>query len=106
MLEERDVILGYRKQWSFNSIEPSVRLRHEFKLNRYSVNSSRVLPELIFTSQNSGRRVVYTHTDQYYYSMAETLEHRNIRCKNALISEDYTIMDESPLIEEMVNYKA
>lgn len=96
--------MGHGKQWGFDSIEPSLRLRHGFKLNAYSVNSSRVFPELIFTNRNSGRQVVYTHTDQYYYPMPETVEHRNIRCKKTLISEDYAIIDESPLIEEIVSY--
>jgi hypothetical protein len=79
----------------------------EFKLNSVNIKSSCVLPELIFTRKNCGSRVFYTHSDQYYYPMSETVEHRNIRCKNALATEEDAIIDvvtdESPLIEEIVS---
>lgn len=45
------------------------------------INSSSVLSDLIFAGLNGGRRVFYTHYNHVYYSMAETVEHRNIRLK-------------------------
>ncbi|RZC35852.1 DNA helicase Ino80, partial [Asbolus verrucosus] len=103
--ENEDEILYHRKLWSEDSLEPSVRISNVFKLNNASIKSSNVLPELIFTRKNSGSRVFYVHSDQYYYPMSETVEHRNIRCKNALNNEEDTIIDvvtdESPLVEEI-----
>ncbi|XP_063928417.1 chromatin-remodeling ATPase INO80 isoform X2 [Zophobas morio] len=113
--ENEDEILFHRKFWNDDLRAPSMRLSYEFNLNDSSIRSSSVLPELIFTRKNFGSRVFYTHTDQYYYPMPETVEHRNIRCKNALNNEEDTIIDvvtdESPLIEEVsevgetINYR-
>lgn len=40
-----------------------------------------VLQDMVFTLFNTGHQVVYTHKTHTYYSMPETVEHRNIRCK-------------------------
>lgn len=104
--EKEDEVLYHRKFWS-DYIKPSIRIMNEFKLTNANIETSSILQDLIFTRKNSGNRVFYKHTDQYYYPMPETLEHRNIRCKNALSNEEDTIIDvvtdESPLIEELVS---
>lgn len=99
-------MLYHRKFWSGNKFRPSVRLRNEFILSEGHIKSSAVLQNLIFTRKNTGAYVVYTYTDQYYYSMLETVEHRNIRCKNALNNEEDLIIDvvtdEATLMEEEI----
>lgn len=42
---------------------------------------SLVLQNLVFTLNNSGKKVCYTHTSHLYHSMPETVEHRNVRCR-------------------------
>lgn len=58
-----------------------------------SVNSSKTLKELIFTRNNSGENVIYTHSTHSYYSMPETIEHRNIRTKILNLEECDPIID-------------
>ncbi|EFA10951.2 chromatin-remodeling ATPase INO80 [Tribolium castaneum] len=103
--ENEDEILYHRYFWNEGSTKPSMRISYKFKLTNANIRTSSILPELIFTRKNSGSRVFYTHTDQYYYPMPETVEHRNIRCKNALNNEEDAIIDvvadESPLTEEV-----
>ncbi|KAH0820679.1 hypothetical protein GEV33_002110 [Tenebrio molitor] len=79
--ENADEVLYRRKFWNEGSAAPSIRMSDEFKLNSVNIKN------------------------QYYYPMSETVEHRNIRCKNALATEEDAIIDvvtdESPLIEEI-----
>lgn len=90
--ENEDYILHHKKQWDKDLYSnASLKLRNEFKLNASQIETSNVFSELIFTKYNTGSTVYYTHTDHYYYSMQETVEHRNIRLKN--ISDAETIID-------------
>lgn len=50
-----------------------------------------ILQNLIFTLNNSGKKVYYTHTSHYYHSMPETVEHRNIRCRLHTVENDAII---------------
>lgn len=61
---------------------------HEMKMSAPHIESSTVLDGLVFTRHNTGSRFFYTHTDQYFHSMAETVEHKNIRLKNGGIKYD------------------
>lgn len=58
-----------------------MRLIPDFSMFLANIHSSLVLQDMVFTLFNSGRQVVYTHETHTYYSMPETVEHRNIRCK-------------------------
>lgn len=85
--------LYQRLYWSKNKEENLLRLRPNFKLSFPIINTSNILKDLIFTSTNNGRNVIYTHATHYYYSMPETVEHRNIRCKTINTDEGETIID-------------
>lgn len=80
-----------------SQVRPKLNLRATFKLTPVSVSSSNMLKDLMFTWENKGTYVVYEHLSHYYHSMPETLEHRNIRCRNLGIE------DSEPLID-VVNY--
>lgn len=75
-------ILYYREMFG-NKENKYVNLKifPTLKLSTDLINSSIVLSDLLFAGFNNGRRVVYTHKTHTYYSMAETVEHRNIRLK-------------------------
>lgn len=62
------------------------------KMSEAHLNISPILNEFIFARSTRGKRVVYTHTTHIYHSMPETIEHRNIRCKN-LTEEGENIID-------------
>lgn len=83
--------------WGKN-LAPALKFDYTFKLNRYSINTSDVFNDIIFTNNVSGSRVIYTHDTHYYHSMQETLEHRKIRFKNSEESEDVLLVRISILL--------
>lgn len=92
--EKTDEIIYHRKVWNPKSTrEPTLRLRNFFRLNKWQIKTSSILSEIIFTEQNRGNRVFYTHADHYYHSMPETVEHKNIRLKKEFLLEDNTVVD-------------
>lgn len=88
----------YRRFWSRNINCTYLDLASEFKLSSAYLHMSIILQNLIFTLCNSGKKVFYTHVNHLYHSMAETLEHRNIRCRSH--------NDESETIIDVVNDEA
>ncbi|XP_057659365.1 chromatin-remodeling ATPase INO80 [Diorhabda carinulata] len=94
-LERSDEILFHKYSWNSKfSQMPMLSLRHCLRLNKWHIQSSIVLYDLIFTRHNRGNRVFYSHTNHLYHSMPETIEHKNIRLKTKVIySEDNSIID-------------
>ncbi|XP_056645619.1 chromatin-remodeling ATPase INO80 [Diorhabda sublineata] len=94
-LERSDEILFHKYSWNSKfSQMPMLSLRHCLRLNKWHIQSSIVLYDLIFTRHNRGNRVFYSHTNHLYHSMPETVEHKNIRLKTKVIySEDNSIID-------------
>lgn len=76
------------------------------KLSHAKVLESQTLKDLMFTWDNTGEHVVYTHSTHYYHSMPETVEHRNIRCKLVGADECDTIIDVVSEDSSMVILKA
>ncbi|XP_028128884.1 chromatin-remodeling ATPase INO80 [Diabrotica virgifera virgifera] len=80
--QKSNEILYYRKLWDISFRKrPTLQLRNFFRLNQYQIRSSDVFGDLVFTEQNKGNRVFYTHTDHVFHSTPETVEHKNIRLK-------------------------
>ncbi|VEN49090.1 unnamed protein product [Callosobruchus maculatus] len=87
--EKEDYIIHHRTFWHpdiYN--KPTVRLRPQLKLSKPAIENSCVLNDLIFTKHTRGNRVIYCHTKHTYHSIPETVEHRNIRCKNRDAAND------------------
>ncbi|KAJ8923687.1 hypothetical protein NQ315_010268 [Exocentrus adspersus] len=93
--EKQDEILCHKHFWNPKMYpKPSIRLCCNFKMSEIQIESSNVLTDLVFTRYTRGNRVIYTHTDHYYHSMPETVEHKNIRLKNRdSNNEDESIID-------------
>lgn len=78
-----DYLNYHRHLWkSEASSKCNIKIHHEFRLSAPQIDNSEILQDLIFTRQSKGHRVFYTHTDHYYHSMPETVEHKNIRLKH------------------------
>lgn len=96
--EQEDYISYHRNMFNQTfQMQPKLNFRHTFKITPVSVSSSNTLKNIIFTWENKGTYVVYENLSHYYHSMPETLEHKNIRCRNS------SIEDSEPLID-VVNY--
>lgn len=83
----------YRNIWSNENCKPGIKVDYQFKLSAPWVEASDVFKDLVFTKNNTGHNVIYTHTTHYYHSMPETVEHRNIRCKLNNLEDSDTIID-------------
>lgn len=92
--ERKSDIQILRNQWTENSSKNNIKTDFIFKMSNANIANSQVLTDLVFTKDNSGHRVIYTHSTHYYHYMQETLEHRNIRCKAMKsIEESDTVID-------------
>ncbi|KAK9751910.1 SNF2-related domain [Popillia japonica] len=80
-IENRRYNTCYRKFWSDNLKKIDLEVAATFKLCLAYIHMSLVLQNLVFTLNNSGKKVCYTHTSHLYHSMPETVEHRNVRCR-------------------------
>lgn len=83
----------YQTSWSTEDRKLSVRIDHQFKLSAPWIQASDVLKDMVFTRNNTGHNIVYTHATHYFHSMPETLEHRNIRCKLNTLEDPDAIID-------------
>lgn len=93
--EKNDYIQHHKLFWNPDlHNKATIRLKCGFRMNDSQIETSNVLPDLVFTRCIKGNRVIYTHTDHIYHSMPETVEHKNIRFKNKDAStEDESIID-------------
>lgn len=81
-IEKREELLYHRKLWHPNiHPKPNLSFKHELRLSKAQIESSKVLTDLLFVREITARHVVYTHQDYTFHSMQETVEHRNIRYK-------------------------
>ncbi|CAH1153557.1 unnamed protein product [Phaedon cochleariae] len=94
-MKNRDKILYHKHLWHpRSSFNPTVRLQHTFRLSVPQIENSEVLSDLVFTRHSKGSRVFYTHTDHFYHSMPETVEHKNIRMKHRdYLVDDLSVID-------------
>lgn len=79
------------------------RLNYTFPISPASISTCKVLKDLVFTWQNTGQHVIYTHTNHSYHYMPETLEHRNIRSKAGNLEDCEPIIDVVNVDSNMVN---
>lgn len=104
-LRKRDIITYHKKFWHPDMYKnPMLWLRNEFKCCASQIESSPVLSDLIFTRSSKGNRVYYTHTDHHYYSMPETVEHKNIRAKKRF-NMGYTPENQSDVVSYLLKNK-
>lgn len=80
--ERKSDIQFLQNQWTGSSSKSI------FKMTNANIANSQVLSDLVFTRDNSGHKVIYTHSTHSYHYMPETLEHRNIRCKAVKSNEE------------------
>ncbi|KAF5282357.1 hypothetical protein FQA39_LY17601 [Lamprigera yunnana] len=104
---EDDDIIQYHRWMISNTLTPNlIRLRPLMKTSVAAINSSSILKELVFTAKNSSQHVIYTHMKHVYYSMCETLEHRNIRLKSVMLKDsDSMENDLKPIVPEFTYKK-
>ncbi|GJQ68007.1 hypothetical protein Trydic_g10656 [Trypoxylus dichotomus] len=81
-IEKRRYTTCYRRFWSDNVKDFDIEIAAGFKLCLAYIHMSIILQNLVFTLNNSGKKVYYAHTSHLYHSMPETVEHRNIRCRH------------------------
>lgn len=86
-VEQHNQLLHYRDEWWRDSEKRFLLLQPTYsqKLKKNFMSETSVLRNFIFTSQNVGESIVYTHQDQFVHSMQETTDHRIIRSRHAPI---------------------
>ncbi|XP_060536822.1 chromatin-remodeling ATPase INO80 isoform X2 [Cylas formicarius] len=106
-MEKRYHILYHRNVWHpKQDLRASLNISPSFKLSRPEIESSIVLPSLVFLGYIRQSNVVYTHQDHYYHYMPETVEHKNIRMKRELSDEEnIDVVNDKPPIFELPHIK-
>lgn len=92
-MKRQNYVSFYKNVWSSQGHKPSIKIDYQFKLSSPWIEASNVFKDLVFTRNNTGHNVIYTHSTHCYHSMPETVEHRNIRCRLNNLEDSEAIID-------------